>query len=396
MAEAGQIKREHYKTVLRLIQRHPDISKPQIAAKTGLTPSAVHGIVSYLEQKGVIACTGSASSSGGRKPSCYAIPKDLGFFVGASIRIDRLEIGLFDMNLNLIHKTAHVLSLSEAGPETYASFTAQAIVQEIASFGLRSEDCFGVGVTVPGPVDFERGTVLEIAAAPLWQQYPLAHRLSDALALPVAVDKDVYAGIRYLQHVGKIKRRECAAFLSICEGIGAALLIHGEVFRGSHSLSGEIGHLTVRKDGIPCSCGNTGCLELYCSDIGIVKQYNAQTGGNCQRVEDVIAFGEKDDPLARKVFAQAVGYLVDTTCTIIMNYDPEELVIYCTWLNRQRALYFKMLDALYAKSIFTKRHTVDISLLDPEPINLPSAASLAALDLSFRSGSRLMDMLEEE
>jgi len=396
MAESGQVRQSHYKTVLRLIQRHPDISKPQIAKQTGLTPSAVHGIISFLEQKGVIACTGAAGSSGGRKPSCYAIPKELGFFVGVSIRIDRLEIGLFDMNLGLKRKSAHPLNLSENGPETYASFAAQAIEREIAAGNVPREDCFGVGVTVPGPVDFEKGTVLEIAAAPLWQQYPLAHRLVDALALPVAVDKDVYAGIRYLQHVGKIKRRECAAFLSICEGIGAALVIHGEVFRGSHSLSGEIGHLTVRKDGIPCSCGNTGCLELYCSDIGIVKQYNAQTGGNCQRVEDVISLTEKGDPVAHKVFAQAVGYLVDTTCTIIMNYDPEELLIYCTWLNKQRALYFKMLDALYAKSIFTKLHTVDISLMEPEPINLPAAASLAALELSFRSGSRLMAMLEED
>ncbi len=395
MAEAGQIKHEHYKTVLRLIARHPDISKPQISKHTGLTPSAVHGIVAYLEQKGVIACTGSQGSSGGRKPFSYAIPTELGFFVGVGIRIDRLETGLFDMNLQCKHKSAYPLNLGETGPETYASFVAKAVEQEIAAGNVRREDCFGVGVTVPGPVDFERGTVLEIAAAPLWQQYPLAHRLSDALALPVAVDKDVYAGIRYLQHAGKLKRKECAAFLSICEGIGASLVIHGEVFRGSHSLSGEIGHLTVRKDGIPCSCGNTGCLELYCSDIGIVKQYNAQTGGSCQRVEDVIALVERDDPVARKVFAQAVGYLVDTTCTIIMNYDPEELLIYCTWLHRQRALYFKMLDALYARSIFTKRHTVDIGLLDPEPINLPAAASLAALNLCFLSGSRLMAMLAD-
>ncbi len=395
MAAAGQIKREHYKTVLRLIARHPGISKPQISNKTGLAPSAVHGIVSYLEQRGVIACTGSQGSSGGRKPFSYAIPRELGFFIGAGIRTDRLETGLFDMNLQLKHKSTYPLKLDETGPETYASFVVKAVEQEIAAGNARREDCFGVGVTVPGPVDFERGTVLEIAAAPLWQQYPLAHRLSDALALPVAVDKDVYAGIRYLQHAGKLKHGECAAFLSICEGIGASLVIHGEVFRGSHSLSGEIGHLTVRKDGIPCSCGNTGCLELYCSDIGIVKQYNAQTGGSCQRVEDVIALTEKDDPVARKVFAQAVGYLVDTTCAIIMNYDPQELLIYCTWLHRQRALYFQMLDALYAKSIFTKRHTVDIGLLGPEPINLPAAASLAALDLSFLSGSRLMAMLEE-
>ena len=394
MTEAGPALKNHLKTVTQLIQRVPGISKPEISRQTGLTASAVHGIVSFLQERGVVKCVGAAGSSGGRRAAMYMIPQELGFFVGVSIRIDRLEMGLFDMSLRPGKKKTLSLWMQDMGPETYASFAAQAIGEFMEEAQMPREDCFGIGVTVPGPVDFQKGVVLEIAAAPLWQQYPLKQRLSDALSIPVAVDKDVYAGIRYLEYAGKMQSRECTAYVSICEGIGAALLIHGEVFRGSHSLSGEIGHLTVRKDGIPCSCGNTGCLELYCSDIGIVKQYNAQTGSHLNRVEEVTALVEKDDPVARKVFSQAVGYLVDTTSTIIMNYDPEELLIYCTWLNQQRALFFRMLDALYAKSIFTKRHTVDIRLMDPEPINLPAAATLAATELLFRGGSRMAELLE--
>ena len=113
-------------------------------------------------------------------------------------------------------------------------------------------------------------------------------------------------------------------------------------------------------------------------------------------MEEIIALVAKEDPIARKVFSQAVGYLVDTTLTIVMNYDPDELLIYCTWLNQQRALYFRMLDALYARSIFTRKHAVDIRLLPPEPINLSAAATLVVTDLMYKNGSRLMALLQEE
>ncbi len=395
MPASPKTHRNHCKTVLQLIQRSPGITKPQIAQRTGLMVSAVHGIMAFLEEKEVIKSAGIANSSGGRRAGLYDINASLGVVAGVSVRIDRVDIGIFDLKLRLLHKASVQLSLGEMGPETYASLLGQAIASEMDKSGFLRKDFFGVGVTVPGPVDVRLGTVLEIAAAPLWQQYPLANRLSDALGLPVLADKDVYAGIRYLAFSGKMRTKSCTAFLTICEGISAALLINGEVFRGSHSLSGEIGHLTVRKDGIPCTCGNTGCLELYCSDIGIVKQYNAQTGGACAHVADVIALSEKGDPVARKVFSQAVGYLVETTSTIIMNYDPEELLIYCTWLHEQRALFFRMLDVLYAKTVFTKRHAVDIRLLEPEPINLPAAAALVTTELIFQSGSRLAKILEE-
>ena len=154
-------------------------------------------------------------------------------------------------------------------------------------------------------------------------------------------------------------------------------MINGQVFRGSHSLSGEIGHLTVRKDGIPCPCGNTGCLELYCSDIGIVQQYNAQTSAKLTTVAQVLAQAQSGDTAATRVISQAISYLVDTTSTMIMTYDPQELLIFCTWLRDQRSLFFLMLDTLYAKSIFTQKHAVQIRLMEESPLNLNAAAALA-------------------
>ncbi|MDR3050250.1 MAG: ROK family transcriptional regulator [Oscillospiraceae bacterium] len=380
----------HCEDVLRLIQRSVGISKPQIAQRTGLTPSAVHGIVGRLERAGIIRPAGAADSTGGRCAVRYSFAGDAGLAVGVSLRIDRMELGLFDLALRPIDSRSLDMPMRETGPETCVARIRQEIEALMADHKRGAPPVRGVGISVPGPVDAAQGVVQEVAAAPLWHRYPLARRLQDALGLPVLVEKDVYCAIGLMELTGELKTRRCAAYLSIREGIGAAVMIQGQVFRGSHSLAGEIGHLSVRRDGIPCDCGNTGCLELYCSDVGIVRQYNAQAGGHCARVEDVAVLADAGDEVARRVFLQAVGYLVDATAAIIMNYDPEELLIYCTWLNRQRAYYFHMLDAVYAKSVFTRQHAVDIRLLPPVPVNLSAAASLVPTELLFADEGELL------
>lgn len=384
--------RSHIQNVLSFLLRHPGATRPQLCGLTGLTPSAMHGIIDLLKEQGIINLTGTRTSSGGRRAGEYSLRPDLGTVIGVSVRLDEVSAGIFDIGMNLLAETRLELHLSAMGPESYAGQISVMVEQLLSQNNL--SPCFGLGITVPGSISLSQDTVQQICGAPLWQNFPLAKRLSHTLGIPVLAEKDVYAGIEYLELSGHIHRPKCAAYLSICEGIGAALMLDGHAFRGGHSLSGEIGHLTVRKDGIPCRCGNVGCLELYCSDLGIVRQYNFQSGASLPHVEDVLEKLEQGDAIATKVVAQAISYLVDTTSSIIMSYDPEELVIYCRWLNSQRALYFKMLDVLYSKSIFTQKHQVDIRLLPPEPIYLSAAATLAITGLMLAPEGRLLQRLQ--
>lgn len=377
----------HRQTILRALLRMPQSTKPELCQVTGLPPSTVHNVVEELTGDGLIHEAGIAASNGGRRAVRYGFNAGLGVIAAACIRLDHLETGVYDLCGKCLYSASIPLVCSAMGPESYTAELAAAVEQALATVpGVR---CFGLGVTVPGPVDVSSGVVMQLSSASTWQHFPLGDRLHQALGIAVAVDKDTYAGICHLERTGRLRQKGCAVYLSICEGIGAAMMADGHVFRGTHSLAGEIGHLTVRRDGIPCTCGNTGCLELYCSDTGIVKQYNAQSGNHCRGVDEIIALMSKGDELAAKVFSQAMRYLVDTTSTIIMSYDPDELIIYCRWLNQQRSLYFRMLDALYVKSIFTQKHAVDIRLLDDKPLNLNAAFTLARDALVIERGGVL-------
>ena len=379
----------HLQTTIRLLLRHPGATRPELCRLTGLMPSAMHGLIALLLEQGIIERDGTSAPARGRSADRYRLRLGLGIVVGVSLRLHRISVGLFDISLHQIAETHVPAELSASGPESYTLQIAETVTRLLAQHEKTAEACLGLGITLPGATRFPQGIVEQVCGAPLWQDFPIAERLGGALNLPVLADRDVYAGIEYLELSGQVQHPECAAYLSIYEGIGASLMLDGRAFRGGHGLSGEIGHLTARKDGAPCHCGNNGCLELYCSDIGLVKQYNAQSGGNCQHVEEVLQKMQRGDEVAAKVVAQAISYLVDATSSILVSYDPLELIIYCRWLNHQKTLYFRMLDAFYGK-IFTQRHRVNIRLLPTGAIHLPAAAALALANLTLKPGGGLM------
>lgn len=367
--------------VLAGIIGQPGITKPELCRQTGLPVSTVHHAVQALLARALIVEMGTAASGGGRCPMRYEVNGGAGVVAALSVRLDHVDAGVCDLRGQYLLRRRVDMRCNALGPESYTGELAQLVGALLEEAGQPASRCLGVGVIVPGPVQRESGMVMQISGAPLWRQFPLESRLSEALALPVIVEKDVYAAIAYLSRSGQLRSKRCSVCLSICEGIGAAVMIGGSVFRGANSLAGEIGHLTVRRDGIPCNCGNTGCLELYCSDIGIVKQYNALAGARCAHVDEVVARVQAGDETAAQVLSQAIRYLVDATATIIMAYNPEELLIACRWLERERKLYFRMLDALYAKSLFTQQQAMNIRLLGDIPLYANAAASLAQFEL---------------
>ena len=248
------------------------------------------------------------------------------------------------------------LAMAEQGPETYTGQIVRLLESCMAQTGKPRGKLLGVGVTLPGPVDNRTGEVLQLCGVPtLAAVSPLGQRLREAIGCPVVVDKDVYAVLEFVRPDGR--GAEHRRQLRVPERVRGHRLRGDDqragVPRRATASPGKSATLTLRKDGIPCACGNIGCLELYCSDIGIVQQYNAQTGKKLQTVAEVMALAQGGDAVASRIISQSIGYLVDTTATIIMTYDPQELLIFCTWLHDQRALYFLMLDTLYAKSIFT-------------------------------------------
>lgn len=393
MANATQAKRTNVIDVLKAIRFHSNITKPQIEKLTGLTASTVHGIVSELEQKSIVLSSGVSGSNGGRKAVLYRFNGEYRFVLSVSIRLNTIQAGLLDFDLNVIKSLNSKINLSSLGIEQTLTIVTRLINDLVAIENTDVSLIAGIGINVPGTVDFETGTVLSITDAPNWRNLPLKERMESMTGYPVFVDRDIYSGMQLLTYTGSNAGLKNALLLSVSEEIGAGIIINGGIYRGKHSSAGEIGHTTAVPNGKKCRCGNTGCLELYCSDSGIVDLYNVALPLKQKAdIKEIIQSAQQGDIIASSIFSVASKHLVQTLSNLILLYDPDEIFVNCKWLSQQNKLFSDMLDKLYAGGIYVSRQATRIHLIDPQDFMLRSAAALVAMNMIASPDSPIFDV----
>jgi glucokinase len=170
-----------------------------------------------------------------------------------------IKLGLVDVKGKLI-QTLRLSTPAKTDPEQVVSLIADNVRNLLQLSGLRRMPPVGVGCA--GDVDPVSG-VIRISPNLRWKQVPLQSLLVRKLKCPINVENDanVAAWAAYVvEGHRKIKNLVC---ITVGTGIGGGLIINGQLFRGTTGSAGEIGHMTLFPDGVPCNCGNQGCLERY-------------------------------------------------------------------------------------------------------------------------------------
>ncbi|MFC4427272.1 ROK family protein [Deinococcus navajonensis] len=199
-------------------------------------------------------------------------------------------------------------------------------------------ECAGVGCG--GPLDTDRGIIQSPTNLPGWVDYPLVERLRARLNLPVFVENDANAAALAEHQFGAGQGIEHLVYLTISTGIGGGLILNGELYRGKHGNAGELGHLQVRYDGPPCSCGGRGCLEGYASGTNIARRARevaarhpgsllARLAPNLQHLtgETVLAALQAGDPVAGALWDETLEMLAAGVASIVHAFDPQRIVI---------------------------------------------------------------------
>ncbi|WP_437206248.1 ROK family protein [Planctomicrobium sp. SH664] len=146
------------------------------------------------------------------------------------------------------------------------------LIQETLTKGnATTSSLYGLGIGCPGPIDMEKGTILDLPNLG-WQGVPLKKHLQEALGCPVAVLNDVDAGTYAEFRQGAAKGARCAIGVFAGTGIGGGCVYKGEILRGATASCFEIGHLQVMSNGPRCGCGQRGCLESVASRLAIASQ----------------------------------------------------------------------------------------------------------------------------
>lgn len=264
-ATHAQTRARNASLVLRALYDLGPISRAEVARLTGLTRTSVGELVAELAAEGLAQEVGRGPSTGGKQPTLVSLIDDARHMV-------TLDLGERTFTAALLNLRGEIQQRASRELEGADGDAAVALVHELIDELLASphNEILGIGVGTPGIVDGE-GTI-RWAVNLSWTDLPLGKRLADHYNLPTIVANDSRAAAFATFLFEGENRPANLIAIKVGHGIGAGLVLDGQLFDGDGYGAGEIGHIVIEPDGAPCHCGRFGCLETVASVPAILRR----------------------------------------------------------------------------------------------------------------------------
>ncbi len=324
--------------IIDLIRFTPNgISRIELARELGLTRAAITSTINDLQKTGLVLEIKTRQPSG-RKPIVLEINPNRGFVIG-------LDIGATHITALLANYSAHVIAEIECsidiieGPQKVLDKANEMINSLIENSGISLKDLHAIGVGVPGPVVTGAGMVSEPPIMPGWDKFPIETALGTQRGIPVTVANDAELGAVGEWAYGAGRGERNLAYIKVGKGIGAGLLIDGQIYHGTNGSAGEIGHITLDENGPLCSCGNHGCLEAMAGGNAVAKKaiekIKRGTRSDLSTIiplsdiksEDVIDAACRGDLLAQQILIEAGHHLGTAIAGLVNLFNPSIVII---------------------------------------------------------------------
>jgi N-acetylglucosamine repressor len=300
--------------VLKTIFDNESISRADIARATSLTRTTVTEIVATLLDEELVTEIGVGESQGGKSPILLSLAENSRYLLSLDLSHSEFRGAVINLRGKILATAS--LPVSGRGGEEALSLVYQ-ILDQLMEAGFRP--LVGIGVGTPGLVNSNEGVVIKAVNLD-WEDLPLAKLLQDRYRLPVYVLNDSQAAAMGEYHYGQSHLAESnLVVINVRHGLGAGIIIQGQLFQGDGGGAGEIGHVVVKEDGLPCRCGNSGCLETVASVQAIIKQvkgldrqsYNSALPSDVDEIDlaKIQQAFNAGDPLVQQIVLDAGRYM---------------------------------------------------------------------------------------
>ncbi|RTE08453.1 ROK family transcriptional regulator [Paenibacillus whitsoniae] len=344
------VKKINKTIVLNHIRTDSPISRARIAEVTGLTKATVSSLVNELLESSLVEEIGAGESSGGRKPMMLLFKGTAGYAIGVDLGVHDILAVLTDLNGAIVRE----LRVQHDNASVDAVIAQlKAVIRELVESAPQSVySVIGIGLGVPGICD-EEGRLL-FAPNLGWENVPLQAELEAEFGLPVTIDNEANAGAVGEKQFGAGKDTAHLVYVSIGMGIGAGMIIRGELYRGATGFSGEIGHISIQHDGPQCRCGSLGCWELYASEQALLDQARAELGGDSASAMDLdglLARAADGEAAVIRLFERLGYYLGVGVVNIINAYNPSYIILGGRLAKGEKWLMKPLLEAVERRSL---------------------------------------------
>lgn len=252
--------------------------------------------------------------------------------IGIDLGATKIALGLIDP-ANQITARRRIPTNAPDGPEL-AVERMVASIAELRESLPPGEQIAAIGICSPGPIDHKTGTIVDPPNLTGWRNVPLQQMLTDRLNLPVMLEHDAKAAALGEFHYGAGQNERSMVYIVAGTGVGAAIIIDGQLYRGMHNFAGEVGHITIDRHGEPCGSGVRGCVQGYLCGPALARNYqkllvqNEGSGGEQQVTgEQVAHLAAAGNDLALQVMTQAGEALGIAAASMAMILDIELYVV---------------------------------------------------------------------
>jgi glucokinase-like ROK family protein len=356
----GRAETELQARLLSILRDSEPLSRVQLADRLSVSRTTIAAEVARLAELGLAAEVGQAASRGGRRSTLVDLAEGIRF-VGISIGATGLSVGVTDGRLGVLGKLSQPCDV-RSGPEAVLATALDLTRTLLAEHGIERPS--GVGIGVPGPVDFHRGVSVSPPIMPGWDGYPVRDAVSRELGCPVLLDNDVNVMALGEQHSGVARKAADFLFVKIGTGIGCGIVVDGKLYRGVDGCAGDIGHIRVEEFGPTCACGNTGCLEAFFGGAALARDATAaarsgrsavlaellEAGGELS-AEDVGVAVSRGDAQAVQLIRDGGRRVGDVLASLVSFFNPGMIVIGGRVTGLGHALLAEIRGVIYRRSL---------------------------------------------
>ncbi|WP_162583521.1 ROK family protein [Variovorax sp. PBS-H4] len=343
-------------------------SRHAMAERLGFSKSKANALIAGLVEQGLLAEAGLQRSSGGRRAENLQLNEGLGVLVGVDIGATSLDVAVLRPDLSVLAQHGEPADVRE-GPGVVLARVRALMRELLGGCGFGPKQVIGIGIGVPGPVNFEVGQLVNPPLMPAWDSFSIRDYLREDYAAPVFVDNDV--NLMALGELWRLKR-SLSDFLviKVGTGIGCGIVCHGEVYRGAAGSAGDVGHICVDQEGPLCHCGNLGCVEAMAAGPAITRMavQAAEAGESRALAERLRAQGRIDavdvgqasraGDAAANAIVQRAGQLIGQMLASIVNFFNPSHVFIGGGITRIGPLFLAALrQSVYQRSLaLSTRH----------------------------------------
>ncbi|BDZ39502.1 ROK family transcriptional regulator [Microbacterium suwonense] len=327
--------------VLHAVLSAGETTRNDLMRSTGLSPATVVTIVNELIEADVLAETKVSAGRVGRPTSIFGMNAARGRILGIDVAETYVRATMFDTALNQVSYTESARDEHVLEPGSIVETIGLVVDELLQSEGVCREGVLGAGISLPGLIQEPSGMAVVV---PNWEWRSVElDRLRERVGLPLVIDNPLKAMVNAERWLGRGRSAASLATVNLGTGVGAGIVLEGEVLRGATNSAGEWGHSLLMLDGRLCRCGRRGCVEAYIGVPGI--QHTLRELAPSHPLADVelqsdfisllahAAESSTPDDAARETVARTAYYLGSALADLVAVVNPDVVTLtgWTTW-----------------------------------------------------------------